>query len=123
MSQAKVDRRKYEKKNRKKLEKQRKIKFAVKCIVAALVIGAFIGVPTGISIYKKQPKFVGDSTLKAYVGNYIDESHAADVPDFEALMNSDKEGEDSSEDAAVDKAIEKIQEAVENVSDDSTEKK
>ena len=40
MSQEKVDRRKYEKKNRKKLEKQRKIKTALKCIIAALVVGA-----------------------------------------------------------------------------------
>ncbi|MGN0153082.1 MAG: hypothetical protein ACI4A3_01425 [Lachnospiraceae bacterium] len=79
MSQAKVDKRKYEKKNRKKLEKQRKIKLAVKCIAAALIIGAVIGVPTGIKIYKSQPKFVGDSSLEAFVGNYIDENYASDI--------------------------------------------
>lgn len=111
MSQAKVDKRKYEKKNRKKLEKQRKIRFAVKCVVAALIIGAIIGVPTGINIYRNMPRFVGDATLAAFVGNYIDESHADDVPDFEALMGSQEDGESDS-DPAIDKAVKAIQEAV-----------
>lgn len=100
MSQEKVDRRKYEKKNRKKLEKQRKVKTALKCIAAAIVVGAIFGVPLGIRIYKEQPKFVGDSVLSAYISNYIDENHAADVPSF-----SDKE--DAVKDAAT-KAIEEV---------------
>lgn len=114
MSQAKVDRRKYEKKNRKKLEKQRRIKTALKCITAALVVGAIFGVPLGIKIYKEQPKFVGDSVLSSFVGNYIDENHAADVPSFSSE-------EDTVEDAAT-KEIEEISgEQEEEDSKDSSE--
>lgn len=97
MSQEKVDRRKYEKYNRKKLEKQRKLKFTIKCIAAALVIGAIIGVPMGINYYRSIPKFVGDSTLKAFVGNYIDESHASDVPAFTTTEEETTEDEADSE--------------------------
>ena len=39
MSQAKVDKRKYEKVHRKEIEKKRKIKTAVICIVVALAVG------------------------------------------------------------------------------------
>lgn len=104
MSQEKVDRRKYEKYNRKKLERQRKIKLTVKCIIAALVIGAIIGVPLGINYYRSIPKFVGDSTLGAFVDNYIEEAHAADVPDFSA-------SEETSEESAEDELTDAIEEA------------
>ena len=79
MSQAKVDKRKYEKVHRKEIEKKRKVRFAVKCIVAALIIGAVIGVPTGYSIYKSIPRYVGDSTLEAFIGTYIDDNYASDI--------------------------------------------
>jgi len=107
MSQEKVERRKYEKYNRKKLERQRKVKLTVKCIIAALVVGAIIGVPLGINYYRSIPKFVGDSTLAAFVGNYIEETHAEDVPDFSASEeSSEEESEKSAEDELSD-AIEK----------------
>ena len=79
MSQEKVDKRKYEKQHRKEIERKRKVRFTVKCLVAGLIIGAAIGVPTGIKIYKNQPKFVGDSTLGAYIANYIDENYASEI--------------------------------------------
>ena len=101
MSQEKVDRRKYEKKNRKKLEKQRKIRVTLKCIMAALVVGAIFGIPLGIKIYRAQPKFVGDSVLSAYVSNYIDENHAEDIPSFTSEeASTDEVLEDDSEDSA-----------------------
>lgn len=103
MSQAKVDKRKYEKKNRKKLEKQRKIKLAVKCIATALIIGAVIGVPTGIKIYKSQPKFVGDASLEAFVGNYIDENYASDISGLGTSEETSEEGDTEDE---VTKAVE-----------------
>ncbi|HCJ07985.1 MAG TPA: hypothetical protein DHV96_06385 [Lachnospiraceae bacterium] len=79
MSQEKVDKRKYEKQHRKEIERKRKIRLTVKCIIVALIIGAAVGVPTGIKIYKNQPKFVGDSTVEAYIGNYIDENYASEI--------------------------------------------
>ncbi|MDO5156730.1 MAG: hypothetical protein Q4D51_12275 [Eubacteriales bacterium] len=90
MSQAKVEQHKYEKKNRKRLEKQRKTKLALKCIVAALIIGAIIGVPLGINYYRSIPNFVGDSTLSAFVSNYIKEAHSADIPEFSNQEDSEK---------------------------------
>ncbi len=83
MSQAKVDKRKYEKKHRKEIERKRKVRLAVKCIVAALIVGAVVGVPAGISIYKSIPKFVGDSTLQAFVSNYIDDNYSSDLAVFD----------------------------------------
>ena len=91
MSQAKVDQHKYEKKNRKKLERKRKTKVAIKCIIAAVVIGAIIGVPLGINYYKSIPSFVGDSTLSAFVSNYITEAHSADIPEFSTTEESSEE--------------------------------
>lgn len=121
MSQAKVDKRKYEKKNRKKLEKQRKIRFAVKCIATALVVGAIIGIPTGIKIYKNIPKFVGDSTLEAFVGTYIDENHAADIPDFASSTDSDEEDSSKDEAADEDTDVESTEESAGDTSEESTE--
>lgn len=100
MSQEKVDKRKYEKKNRKKLEKQRKIRTTVKCVTAALIIGAIVGVPLGIKIYKEQPKMIGDSVLEAFIGTYIDENYATEIS-----MLDNKTEESTSEDE-VTKAIE-----------------
>lgn len=79
MSQEKVDKRKYEKQHRKEIERKRKVRLTMKCIIVALIIGAAVGVPTGIKIYKNQPKFVGDSTVEAYIGNYIDENYASEI--------------------------------------------
>lgn len=79
MSQEKVDKRKYEKLHRKEIEKKRKLKFAAKCIVVALIIGAAIGIPVGQSIYKSIPKYVGDSSLEAFVGNYMDDNYSSEM--------------------------------------------
>lgn len=128
MSQEKVERRKYEKYNRKKLERQRKVKIAVKCIIAALVIGAIIGVPLGINIYRSIPKFVGDATLSAFIGNYIEEAHASDVPDFSASSETSEESAedgimDAIEEAAEESAEDEIVDAIEESADtDNAEK-
>lgn len=83
MSQAKVDKRKYEKVHRKEIEKKRKIKTAVISIVIALVVGGVVGVPMGLSIYKSIPKFVGDSSLGAFVATYIDDNYSEELEVFE----------------------------------------
>lgn len=116
MSQEKVDRRKYEKKNRKMLERKRKIRTAVKCVIAALVIGALIGVPTGIKIYKDMPKFVGDQTLGNFVANYIDENYAADIAGLG--QTTEDAGEDSAEDELT-KALEDNIDGLEKVDEDN----
>ncbi len=107
MSQAKVDKRKYEKVHRKEIERKRKIATAVKCVVAALIIGAIIGIPTGIRIYREMPKFVGDATLASFIGNYIDENYASDIE----VLNSSEDTADTTESTdpvdAVSDAIEK----------------
>ena len=103
MSQAKVDKRKYEKIHRKEIEKKRKIKTAVICIVVALLLGAFIGVPVGISIYKSIPKFVGDSSLGAFIATYIDDNYSTELDSF----GTTTEAEETTEaEAQVEKAVE-----------------
>lgn len=122
MSQEKVDKRKYEKYHRKEIERKKKIKTAAVCIVTALIVGAVVGVPLGIKIYKEQPKFVGDSTLEAFVGNYIDENHAEDVE----VLNKTTEETDSTETSDVEDAVkEAVEEAsgqeLEEVDEDNVE--
>lgn len=107
MSQEKVEKRKYEKKNRKKIERQKKIKGMVKCLTTALVIGALVGIPLGIKIYKSQPTFVGDSVLSAYVGNYIDEHYAAEVSGL-----GTENAEDTEEATSEDEVTKAVEEAV-----------
>lgn len=106
MSQAKVDKRKYEKKNRKKLEKQRKIRFAVKCVTTALIIGAIVGVPLGIKIYKEQPKIVGDSVLEAFIGTYIDENYASEISVLGSNTDGTEDTEEGTSEDEVTKALE-----------------
>ncbi len=103
MSQAKVDKRKYEKIHRKEIEKKRKIKTAVICIVVALAVGAFVGVPVGLSIYKSIPKFVGDSSVGAFIATYIDDNYSAELESFGSTTETTEttEAED-----AVEKAVE-----------------
>lgn len=97
MSQAKVDKRKYEKIHRKEIERKRKINTAIKSIVAAVVIGIVIGVPAGLNIYNSIPKFVGDATLQAFVTNYFDDNYASDLQEMKKRMTST---EATTEDAA-----------------------
>lgn len=88
MSQAKVDQRKYEKKHRKELERKRKISTAVKCIVVALILGVVIGIPAGLSIYNSIPKYVGDSSLEAFITTYFNDNYASDMEEMKERMTS-----------------------------------
>lgn len=123
MSQAKVEKRKYEKKHRKELERKRKIKLLTKCVLWSLVIGSVIGVPLALNYYKSIPKFVGDATLKAFVENYIDTNHSAEVE----LLNAKAKTTESQVKDAIDEAVgqelkEVKEDEVEEVLDtDSTE--
>ncbi len=99
MSQEKVDKRKYEKKNRKALEKKRKRRTMIKWITVAVIIGIIIGVPSAVSIYHSIPKFVGDSVFSAYISNYIDEKYADDVALLNSASDTDEDSENAEEDA------------------------
>lgn len=107
MSQAKVDKRKYEKVHRKEIEKKRKITLAVKCIVVALIVGAVVGVPVGLSIYKSIPKFVGDSSLGAFVATYIDDNYSTELESFDSTTTEAAETSETESEAeqAVEEAL------------------
>ena len=53
MSQAKVDRYKEEKKNRKTIQKKKKAKQVVEILVCAAILGALVGFPLGRHMYQK----------------------------------------------------------------------
>lgn len=119
MSQEKVDKRKYEKQHRKEIERKRKVRLTVKCIIVALIIGAAVGVPTGIKIYKNQPKFVGDSTVEAYIGNYIDENYASEIS---GLGTTEATTESETTENEVTKAVEDaVGSDVETVNEDNVD--
>lgn len=119
MSQEKVDKRKYEKQHRKEIERKRKVRLTMKCIIVALIIGAAVGVPTGIKIYKNQPKFVGDSTVEAYIGNYIDENYASEIS---GLGTTEATTESETTEDEVTKAVEDaVGSDVETVNEDNVD--
>lgn len=117
MSQEKVDKRKYEKIHRKEIEKKRKIRVAVNCVIAALILGAIIGVPLGIRIYKSIPKFVGDSTLEAFVSTYIDDNYAADI----AVLGSKNDSTESTDATQEQDPVDAISDAIEEAAGSSSE--
>ncbi|MBO4864678.1 MAG: hypothetical protein J5517_09940 [Eubacterium sp.] len=66
MSQAKVDKYKEEKKNRAKIMKRNKIKKAIGIFIAALGLGAIIGIPVGKKIYSyEKEKAARNATITA----------------------------------------------------------
>ena len=69
MSQAKVDKHKNEKKNREKIKRRKKIKQAITVFIAAIAIGALIGVPLGRKIYKENKK--SEDAKAAEAAKYI----------------------------------------------------
>lgn len=119
MSQAKVDKRKYEKIHRKEIEKKRKIRIAVHCVIAALILGVIIGVPLGIRIYRSIPKFVGDSTLEAFVSTYIDDNYAADIAVLDSKSDSTGSADTTEEQDPVDVISDAINEATANSSEEA----
>lgn len=71
MSQAKVDKRKYEKIHRKELERKRKIKVVATTIVTCIVIGALVGFPIGYRYYKSLPVFLSSEEVDDYIKGYV----------------------------------------------------
>ncbi len=91
MSQAKVDRYKEEKKNRAKIMKRKKIKKAIAVLIAALGIGAIIGIPLGKYVYNKQKEA---EKAKATISsleymNWFDKYWASEYGDMFASTKND----------------------------------
>lgn len=112
MSQEKVDKKKYQKKHRKDIERKKRVKLIVKCIVICLILGAAIGIPTGINIYKKMPKIVGDSSLKSYVGDYIDENYSDEVDLVNAIAEKNATEESTEDSTQANDATSAVEEAL-----------
>ena len=74
MSQAKVDKYKKDKKNRKKIIRKQKIKTALAIFAAAIVLGALMGVPLGKTLYNRNKKAEEEKKAEAevYDKSYID---------------------------------------------------
>lgn len=71
MSQAKVDKYKKEKKNRKKTIKRKKMKAAAGFIVLCVIVGAAIGYPLGQKIYKDYAaERAANATIEAEMFHY-----------------------------------------------------
>lgn len=106
MSQKKVDEKKYIKKHRKEIERKKKIKTVAICVAVCLVIGAMIGVPAGINAYRSMPKFVGDSTLAAFVSTYIDEHYPDELDIVNSMAEDETETTENDEyESAVEEAV------------------
>ena len=114
MSQAKVDRYKEEKKNRARDMKRAKIKKALIIFLAALIIGAAIGIPLGRWLYNYKQTHVSeeDAFISSYnytdwfnqywVDNYSDFYTGSELATDEPA--SDTEEGSASENAATDES-------------------
>ena len=113
MSQEKVDRYKKEKKNRAKTMKLNKIKKAVGIFVAALGLGAIIGIPLGRHIYKVQKeeaekhKTISASSYETWFADKWDKEYASlftSAQDLQEMLDDYATASDA--DAEEDDAIE-----------------
>ena len=100
MSQAKVDRYKEEKKNRKTIQKKRKAKQVVEILVCAAILGALVGFPLGRHAYQKNYETrQANKTINASVYDYWAQQYwAANYTGyvFPTASNSDATPEDAS---------------------------
>lgn len=67
MSQSKVDKRKYEKKNRAAIMKREKRKKILGWCIFGVLVGCILAATLGVKIYKAIPKYVEAEKLGAYV--------------------------------------------------------
>ena len=86
MSQTKVDKRKYEKKNRAAIMKREKRKKILGWCIFGVLVGCILAATLGVKIYKAIPKYVEAEKLGAYVsqtwaeqgyGSYFENSSTA----------------------------------------------
>lgn len=103
MSQSKVDKRKYEKKNRAAIMKREKRKKILGWCIFGVLVGCILAATLGVKIYKAIPKYVEAEKLGAYVsqtwaeqgyGSYFENSSTA------TASNAEDTDSDTSEDTA-----------------------
>ncbi len=104
MSQAKVDKYKKEKKNREKIKRRKKIKQTACIFLAAIALGALLGVPLGRKIYKdnkkkedakaaEAAKYVSSDDLNSWLDEYWVENYSDLYTGITFATNSDAESE------------------------------
>ena len=113
MSQAKVDKYKEEKKNRAKTLKKQKVAKVIGVLVAALGVGAIIGIPLGKYIYntKKEEearsRTIVSSNFETWFGeywgkNYSDVMSSTNIDDLMNQLQDASATDAESEDADVE---------------------
>ena len=109
MSQEKVDKYKKEKKNRKKTIKRNRIIKALCVFVAALGVGALVGIPLGKYIYKVQKeeevknRTIVSSDYETWFNDYINNSYSQVFGGSSAT--DDASSTDATEENVVDDTI------------------
>ena len=71
MSQSKVDKRKYEKKNRAAIMKREKRKKILGWCIFGVLVGCILAATLGVKIYKAIPKYVEAEKLGAEMTNIL----------------------------------------------------
>lgn len=103
MSQSKVEKRKYEKKNRAAIMKRQKMKKIAGWCIFGVLVGCILAATLGVRIYKAIPKYVEAEKLGAFVsqtwaengyGEYFPAT-ASDAEDTEDIDSDSTEATDS----------------------------
>lgn len=109
MSQAKVDKYKKEKKNRKKTIKRKKMKAAAGFIVLCVIVGAAIGYPLGQKIYKDYAaERAANATIEAEMFHYNLQKYWSEnywelfPHSHDDASDTDASGDDTSNDTSSD---------------------
>jgi hypothetical protein len=95
MSQAKVDKRKQEKKNRASIKKKKKIKKIAGYSIFGIIVGCILGGTIGVKIYKSIPKYVDSDKFGAYVNEVWAENGYNTYFTTTATDSDAAEGEDT----------------------------
>lgn len=109
MSQSKVDKRKYEKKNRAAIMKREKRKKILGWCIFGVLVGCILAATLGVKIFKAIPKYVEAEKLGAYVSQTWAEQGYGSI--FPATSSDASDGdstdvEDTDSDTSEDTASE-----------------
>lgn len=124
MSQSKVEKRKYEKKNRAAIMKRQKMKKIAGWCIFGVLVGCILAATLGVRIYKAIPKYVEAEKLGAFVSqtwaeNGYGEYFPATASDAEDdTEDTDSDSTEATEDADSDNAD---SDSTEDTSDTATE--
>lgn len=108
MSQSKVEKRKYEKKNRAAIMKRQKMKKIAGWCIFGVLVGCILAATLGVRIYKAIPKYVEAEKLGAFVsqtwaengyGEYFPAT-ASDAEDTDSDSTEDADSDNTDSDNA-----------------------